>query len=174
MEVEKPHIDQNALSRQLAVYGHEAQGKLMALRVFIHGISGLGVEVAKNLILAGPKQVTLYDPRPVTALDIGKNFYIRPEHVGKLSRAEASLDQLKALNTNVQVSVATDDSIESIAGHYECVVVLDSYNRDYLVKLNKAVRAKNHGFLYAGNLGLYGYTFVDFGDSHRIIDGTGE
>jgi hypothetical protein len=43
MEVEKPkhHIDQNALSRQLAVYGHEAQGKLMAMRVFIHGISGV-------------------------------------------------------------------------------------------------------------------------------------
>jgi hypothetical protein len=41
MDVEKPHIDQNALSRQLAVYGHEAQGKLMALRVFIHGISGV-------------------------------------------------------------------------------------------------------------------------------------
>jgi len=41
MDVEKPQIDQNALSRQLAVYGHEAQGKLMALRVFIHGISGV-------------------------------------------------------------------------------------------------------------------------------------
>ena len=41
MDVEKPHIDQNALSRQLAVYGHEAQGKLMALRVFIHGINGV-------------------------------------------------------------------------------------------------------------------------------------
>lgn len=41
MEIEKPHIDQNALSRQLAVYGHEAQGKLMSLRVFIHGISGV-------------------------------------------------------------------------------------------------------------------------------------
>lgn len=41
MEVEKPSIDQHALSRQLAVYGHEAQGKLMAMRVYIHGISGV-------------------------------------------------------------------------------------------------------------------------------------
>ena len=70
--------------------------------------------MAKNLILAGPKQVTLYDPRKVTPQDVGRNFYIREEHVGKLSRAEASLDQLKALNTNVNVSVATDDSIESM------------------------------------------------------------
>jgi hypothetical protein len=41
MEIEKPIIDQHALSRQLAVYGHEAQGKLMSLRVFIHGITGV-------------------------------------------------------------------------------------------------------------------------------------
>mgnify|MGYP000846185739 FL=1 len=46
MDVEKPHIDQNALSRQLAVYGHEAQGKLMALRVFIHGISGVSLDLS--------------------------------------------------------------------------------------------------------------------------------
>lgn len=54
------------------------------------------------------------------------------------------------------------------------MVVLDSYNRDYLVKLNKAFHQKNLGFIYAGNLGLYGFCFVDFGDSHRIFDATGE
>lgn len=53
-------------------------------------------------------------------------------------------------------------------------MVLDNYNRDYLLKLSKAVHEKNLGFIYGGNLGLYGFTFVDFGDSHRIIDGTGE
>lgn len=41
MQEEKPQIDQNALSRQLAVYGAEAQGKLMSMRVFIHGLSGV-------------------------------------------------------------------------------------------------------------------------------------
>lgn len=41
MHDEKPQIDQNALSRQLAVYGAEAQGKLMSMRVFIHGLTGV-------------------------------------------------------------------------------------------------------------------------------------
>ena len=68
--------------------------------------------MAKNLILAGPKQVTLYDPRKVTVEDVGRNFYCRPEHVGKVSRAEASLDQLKDLNSNVHVSIAAKDSVE--------------------------------------------------------------
>lgn len=74
----------------------------------------------------------------------------------------------------MQVTIAKDDSIESIVGHYECVVVLDSYDRDYIVKLGKAAHGKNLGFIYGGNLGLYGFTFVDFGEKHRIIDGTGE
>ncbi len=72
----------------------------------------MGVEVAKNLILAGPKQVTIYDPNIVTIEDVGRNFYCRHEDVGKKSRAEASLTQLKDLNPNVNVSIATDTSVE--------------------------------------------------------------
>lgn len=74
----------------------------------------LGLEVAKNLILAGPKQVTIYDPRKITNEELGRNFYAKSEHVGKATRAEASLDQLKDLNSNVQLNVAINDSIESM------------------------------------------------------------
>jgi len=45
---------------------------------------------------------------------MGKNFYVRPEHLGKVSRAEASLEQLKELNSNVQFTVAKTDAIESM------------------------------------------------------------
>ena len=60
------------------------------------------------------------------------------------------------------------------SSNYTCVVVLDHYDREYLVKLNQACRQNNVGFLYAGNLGLYGFTFVDFGDNHKVIDPNGE
>lgn len=49
----------------------------MALKVFIHGVTGIGIEVAKNLILAGPKQVTLYDKNIVALSDLGRNFYLK-------------------------------------------------------------------------------------------------
>lgn len=38
---EETKIDYNALSRQLAEYGAEAQGKLMRLKVFIQGLRGV-------------------------------------------------------------------------------------------------------------------------------------
>jgi len=33
----------------------------MALKVFILGVRGLGIEVAKNLVLAGPGKVVICD-----------------------------------------------------------------------------------------------------------------
>ena len=48
-------LDYKLYSRQIGTYGAESMGKLIKLRVFVSGLRGLGVEVCKNLILAGPK-----------------------------------------------------------------------------------------------------------------------
>ena len=45
------------------------------MNVIIVGQRGLGVEIAKNLILAGPKSVSLYDPELTKINDLGANFY---------------------------------------------------------------------------------------------------
>jgi len=69
-------------------------GKLVRLRVFVAGLRGLGVEVCKNLILAGPKSVTIHDKNVVSVNDLCSNFYLTPDHVGKATRAQGSFDQL--------------------------------------------------------------------------------
>ena len=46
-------VDEKLYSRQLYVMGHEAQRRMMASSALVLGVSGLGVEVAKNCILAG-------------------------------------------------------------------------------------------------------------------------
>ncbi len=80
----------------------------------------------------------------------------------------------------MMVNVAFSDSIDYMyfilylrTKNFDCVVILDHYDREYLLKLNKAAHANSMGFIYAGNLGLYGFTFVDFGDKHVILDGNG-
>ena len=62
MQHEEGKIDTNLYSRQIGTFGIETMGKLIKMNVLIVGARGLGVETAKNLILAGPKSVTLYDP----------------------------------------------------------------------------------------------------------------
>ena len=57
----KEDIDTDLYSRQIGTFGMETMGKLIKLNVLIVGMRGLGVEVAKNIILSGPKSVTIYD-----------------------------------------------------------------------------------------------------------------
>jgi ubiquitin-activating enzyme E1 len=87
---EEQKIDTNLYSRMIGTFGTEAIGKLMKLNVLIIGCRGLGVETAKNLTLAGPKSVTLYDPTTVAIGDLSANFYLKQADVGKKSRAEAT------------------------------------------------------------------------------------
>lgn len=44
---------------------------------------GLGMETAKNLVLAGPGAVTLCDDEPVALPDLGANFFLEEGDVGK-------------------------------------------------------------------------------------------
>ena len=64
-------------SRQLYVLGREGQRRLQTSRVLVWGLSGTGVEVAKNVALAGVSEIVLYDPTPSTMADLATNFYIR-------------------------------------------------------------------------------------------------
>lgn len=43
------------------VLGHEAMKRLQISSVLVSGMRGLGVEIAKNIILGGVKDVTLHD-----------------------------------------------------------------------------------------------------------------
>ena len=75
-------IDTNLYSRQIGTFGIETMGKLIKMNVIIIGQRGVGVEIAKNLILAGPKSVQIFDPQVVSINDLGANFYCEEKHVG--------------------------------------------------------------------------------------------
>ena len=100
--------------------------KLMQLETLIVGLRGLGVETAKNLILAGPATVSLYDPTITSQRDLGSNFYLTEEHVGKVSRVEASLTQLRELNPQVKVNVISELSPADMKS-YKCAVFTENF-----------------------------------------------
>ncbi len=75
----------------LAVHNHETQSKIKKMRIYIAGLTGLGIEVVKNLILVGPKQISIFDEKMTSIEDVGRNFYLREEDVNKNKRLIASL-----------------------------------------------------------------------------------
>ena len=149
-------------------------GKLIQMNVLIVGLRGVGVETAKNLILAGPKTVTLYDPTTVSWGDLSSNFYTREEHVGKISRAEASIGKLQELNPYVKVSTIDKLTLEDHT-HYNVVCYTEIFESiDKLIEVNEFVRVKNIGFILATTYGPSGFTFLDYGNEFIVTDPDGE
>lgn len=124
-------IDEGLYSRQLYVLGHEAMQKMKAATVLLVGLNGLGVEIAKNVILAGVKSVTLFDPAPAQLADLGTQFYLGPEDIGK-SRAAACRDRLASLNPYVPVHVHSAPQLSNQDIKNFAVLSFDYYYYYYL------------------------------------------
>lgn len=59
-------IDESLYSRQLYVLGHEAMRRMAHTDILLSGLGGLGLEIAKNVILGGVKSITLHDTQECT------------------------------------------------------------------------------------------------------------
>ncbi len=156
-------IDENLYSRQLYVFGHEAQKRLGESNVLLLGLTGLGIEIAKNVILAGVKSVGLCDPNPAQLTDLASQFYLKESDVGK-ARADVCVAQLATLNEYVHVSVvksAVDEKLIA-SGAFSVVVATDrTYSEQ--IALNDLCRKYGVKFIGADVRGVLTYTFVDLG-----------
>lgn len=164
-------IDEGLYSRQLYVLGHEAMQKMSLANVLIVGLQGLGVEIAKNVILAGVKSVTLYDPAPAKIADLSSQFYLRESDVGK-PRAQACVKLLADLNQYVPVSVLEGELTLEKLGQFKVVVLTDVPLAQQLA-YGKFCH-ENGIYLISGSVrGLFGMGFNDFGRGFTVLDTTG-
>ena len=80
--------------------GVEAVAKQAAANIFVSGAGALGVEISKNLVLAGCKSFTLHDCKPISYRDLSGQFFLHleddilNEKKKKNSRGEACLPRL--------------------------------------------------------------------------------
>ena len=169
-------IDEGLYSRQLYVFGHDAQRRMQGAGVLIIGLRGLGAEIAKNVILAGVKTVGLLDNEPVVLQDLGSHFYLQEKDIGA-PRAKACCARLAELNQYVDVhslpaGAKPDESLLS-SGKYTVVVATGMAVQDQ-VRLNAICRKSGLAFVSADAMGLLGSVFVDLGPVHRSSDPDGE
>nr|BAT25236.1 host ubiquitin activating E1 [Nitzschia sp. IriIs04] len=177
----KAEVDEKLYSRQLYVMGHEAQRRMMASKALVVGCSGLGVEVAKNCILAGLNALILADPLPPTSYDLGGNFYLAPSDLGTTtSRADLCRDKLAELNPYVSVTVAksvTALTAEQLAPVLEtgvsCLVVTVPLPKAELIALNNKCREVGASFIVSLTTGVFGSIFCDFGSAFVCSDKDG-
>eukprot|EP00474_Spongospora_subterranea_P009835 CRZ10293.1 hypothetical protein [Spongospora subterranea] len=162
-------------SRQIGAYGLELMSRLSQLQILICGVKGIGVETAKNVILAGPKQVVLYDPEPASIRDLQTNFYLTAEHVAqKTGRASACVNNLATLNPYVQVKVYTGALNSDIIKQFHVVVITSDMSREELTTINEICHSNSIKFIYGWTGGAVSSIFSDFGPSHIVTDPDGE
>ncbi|KAM9445161.1 ubiquitin-like modifier-activating enzyme 1 isoform 1-T3 [Clarias gariepinus] len=165
-------IDEGLYSRQLYVLGHDAMKRMQNSNVLISGLRGLGVEIAKNVILGGVKSVTLHDEGVAEWQDLSSQFYLREEDLGK-NRAEVSQARLAELNSYVPVTSYTGALSNDYLTQFQ-VVVLTNSTLDEQKHIGDFCHSKGIKLIIADTRGLFGQLFCDFGEEMTVYDTNGE
>ncbi|KAK2177102.1 hypothetical protein NP493_617g01041 [Ridgeia piscesae] len=148
--------------------------------VLLLGVGGLGIEIAKNVVLAGVKSLTVQDAKKTTIQDIGTQFFLTEDDASQSrNRAEASVPRLAELNPYVTVKASTEtlteDSQLDFLCDFQCVVVTEA-TIGLQLKINSFCRCQQPPikFVSADVYGVFCWAFSDFGPTFEVVDSTGE
>ncbi|XP_076101717.1 ubiquitin-like modifier-activating enzyme 6 isoform X1 [Mytilus galloprovincialis] len=173
-------IDDSLYSRQRYVLGDHAMKKMASSSVLVYGMGGVGIEIAKNIVLAGVKALTVQDGNVSTIQDLGTQFFLREDDVKQQrNRAEASVNRLSELNPYVSMNILTyslEDSTDlDYLKQYQCIV-LTELPLTLQLKINKFCREQSPQitFISCDVYGVFCSAFCDFGDSFEVTDINGE
>ncbi|KAJ5329627.1 hypothetical protein N7452_010017 [Penicillium brevicompactum] len=181
-----PTSKERKYDRQLRLWAATGQQALEDSRVLLvnsdgplgqynTGVSGVaGVETLKNLVLPGIGGFTIVDPATVTESDLGVNFFLEEESLGK-SRAEETCRLLRELNPDVQgyhYSKRIEDLIvdDDFLPRHKLIIISGPIRRSTLAPL--CWQAKNLGIpvLYLHSVGFYSTFSVQLPAEFPIVE----
>lgn len=169
-EVELTETENELYDRQIRLWGLESQKRLRTAKVLISGLSGIGAEVTKNIILSGVNSVKLNDDKIVTEEDFCSQFLVPRSALGS-NRAEASIERAKALNPMVEISADTEPLSKKDTAYFEAfdVVVVIGANNEELIRIDQICREKNIKFFAGDVWGTFGFCFADL-QKHQFVE----
>ncbi len=178
------NIDTQLYSRQLGVIDYKTMMKLTKMKILILGMRGLGVEIAKNIILSGPKKVAIYDSNLIERNDLNSNYYLNDDMVQKIRRDKGVINKLKELNPYVICDVldsphfkSIDEEIQFILQeikNFSFVVITEFLSKENLEIISEKCREQKIGYIYGCVMGVAGFIFEDFGEKHIITNPFGK
>ncbi|KAG2227821.1 hypothetical protein INT45_002059 [Circinella minor] len=148
--------------RQIRLWGLDAQQRIRNAHVLIAGMRALSDEVCKNIALAGVGSITLLDDGIVEEQDLGAQFFLNENHIGK-NRAEASVTAIQLLNPRVNVIVDQDNIVDKTDDYFTQFDIVCLFNKEanILQRVNNIRRNMNKPFYAANTFGWFGYIFCD-------------
>ncbi|CAH1390420.1 unnamed protein product [Nezara viridula] len=159
--------------RQLRLWGDHGQTALENCQVCLINATGLGTEILKSLVLPGIGGFTIVDGEKVTEEDLGINFFLDIDSIGK-QRALVATQLLLELNTDVKGDYV-DESIEQLLKNNPnffsnfSVVIATSLNERALLPLSELLWDLGIPLIVAKSIGFIGYLRIQF-QEHVVIE----
>nr|CBE66657.1 CG12276-PA [Drosophila ananassae] len=168
--VELTEAENELYDRQIRLWGLESQKRLRTAKILIAGLSGLGAEITKNIILSGVNSVKLLDDKPVTEADFCSQFLAARESLGS-NRAEASLLRARALNPMVDISADTQSLNEKTSEFFADfdVVVVSGETNEELLRVDNICRELGVKFYATDVWGMFGFYFASL-QKHKYVE----
>lgn len=147
------------------------------MTVVVIGVSGLGAETCKNLLLLGVGKVHIIDDQIINHDDLGNNFLFCEEDLGK-ERADIAVRRLQELNPASRVSSSacpldSPDKWEIDLSAISALIVTKPIAMTDLFAWNERCRKANVTFIYALTGGICAHVFADFGENHLVYNENG-
>ena len=164
-------------SRYIGAMGIEAVRRQANSTILVYGAGGLGIEIAKNLVLSGCKELVLQDNKITTFYDLSSQFYLKESDIGK-NRAESCIKKLQNLNYYVKVSASTENlpndekNISSLKKYN--VIVLTECDYETAILIDNFCRENKIFLIICDIYGGAGRIINDFGDEFVVNDKDGE
>uniref|UniRef100_W5NAP2 SUMO-activating enzyme subunit 1 n=1 Tax=Lepisosteus oculatus TaxID=7918 RepID=W5NAP2_LEPOC len=164
--------------RQIRLWGLDAQKRLRASRVLLVGMRGLGAEVAKNLILAGVKGLTMLDHEQLTLEhckfqrcsptqgegESSHNAAVKTNPRAALCFLSAPLFELESAQNS---KLKTKPLIFTVNYTNVCLTCCP---RDLLVRVDQICTKNNVKFFSGDVFGYHGYMFSNLGPEHHYVE----
>eukprot|EP01120_Amphizonella_sp_Union-15-10_P009763 TRINITY_DN3775_c0_g1_i4.p1 TRINITY_DN3775_c0_g1~~TRINITY_DN3775_c0_g1_i4.p1 ORF type:complete len:526 (-),score=96.19 TRINITY_DN3775_c0_g1_i4:32-1609(-) len=172
-EAVNPNPQDQKYDRQLRLWGSHGQKLLAEANVLLIGGSAVGTETLKNLILPGLGQFSILDSEIVTNADLGRNFFVELDDVGK-SRAETTAKNLHELNPDCKKSTPIKKSLEDVLNSPEffdsfSVVIVTGAKEDSLIKLSDLCYDKDIPLVVVDIFGFFGYLRLQTKE-HTVVE----
>ncbi|XP_071957729.1 NEDD8-activating enzyme E1 regulatory subunit-like [Antedon mediterranea] len=170
----RKNVDKKAkYDRQLRLWGDHGQTLLENAKICLINASATGTEILKNLILPGIGSFTIIDGNKVKGEDVGNNFFLSQDSIGK-SRAQVATELLLELNNDVTGNAVEESPEQILENNPEylksfTIVIVTSLVERTLLDLSSILYAADIPLLVCRSYGMIGYMRLVVNE-HTVIE----
>ncbi|KAL1960404.1 hypothetical protein VTO42DRAFT_7703 [Malbranchea cinnamomea] len=181
-----PTSKERKYDRQLRLWAASGQQELEQSRVLLVNSDGpvdsdnapvagvIGVETLKNLVLPGVGGFTIVDPAVVTDTDLGVNFFVSEESLGR-SRAQETCKYLQELNPDVKGEFSSQPILELLQNphfltQFRLVLVTGPIRECTLRTISQEARRLSIPLIYMHSVGFYAAVSIQMPSVFPIVE----